>query len=94
MQVAAECHKLRAVLDDYVSLIPAKLPVNRVPDPPEQVRKPLCVVFLRGMVTAFCDTESDVDFYVRVARKGGFGSVVFEWSDAGEEYVQRKTPPS
>lgn len=77
------------MIDEYVSLIPAKLPRNRVPDPPEQMRKRLCVVFLRGMVTAFCDTESDADFYVGVARKGGFGSVVFEWDATGGAYKER-----
>lgn len=82
------------MLDEYVSLIPAKLPRKRVPDPPEQMRKRLCVVFTRGMVTAFCDTDEDAAFYVRVARKSAGGAMVFEWDEASGVYRQKETPPS
>jgi len=81
-------HQAFPVLDDYAPLIPAKLPVNRVPDPPEQVRKPLCVVSLRGMATAFCDTEDDAAFYARIWRRSG-GALTFAWSEAAGVYVLR-----
>ena len=77
------------MFDEYVSLIPAKLPLHRAPEAPEQIRKPLCVVFLRGMVTAFCDTEGDAAWYVGVAERTGGGAVVYAWDEGAGEYRAR-----
>lgn len=77
-----------AQYDEFISLIPAKLPTKRVEPMPEQKRKPFCVIALRGMMTSFCGDEGQVAFYETLADRNG-GGMVFVWSETEGRYVVR-----